>query len=139
MGIVEDVDAIYADPTLTPDAKAKNAAAAKAVAWRSALLGVGVWPITWTFTANGDTWEITLLSVTVTGSDIAFTGVAKKNSVVMRHNSAGAPLWPIVFGNPPLLLADASGAVQRNGRSYRLDIVDTARTLFARTVAGARP
>jgi len=109
------------------------------VAWRSAILGQGVFPQTWTFPYDGATWEITLTSVTVTDGMVTFEGSVKKNGVTLTRNADGTRLWPITIQNPPLLYDDPTGGYTRNGRKLKLDLVTLARAIFAQTVAEAQP
>jgi ribosomal protein S6E (S10) len=136
MGAVEDVDAIYANAKLTPSQRAQNAASAKAVAWRSAILGSGVMPHTWTFTdANGSAWEVSLTRVMVDGGLIRLEGISTKNGVPVRQNLDGTSLWPICVYNPPLFLPDTNGNSIVNGRAMRADVIAVARAVVEQTIA----
>lgn len=133
--ILDTVDAIAADPTLTPTQKAQNIASAKAVAWRSAIMGVGVMPQTWTFTERGATWEVTITEVRVDGATIVLEGKSTRNGAPWVVKGE-APIWPIMISNPPTLMPDAAGAVVRNGRNFSQDIIGLARHLIARALTG---
>lgn len=134
---LDEVDAIYADDALTPAQKAQNAAAVKAIGWRSAFLGVGVLPQTWGFNLDGFAWSVTLDAFTVTDGTIRIDGSVTKDGVLLTRNEDGSKLWPIYVTNPPLLTEKNGGGITRNGKTYVMDIVALGRSILASVFAGA--
>jgi len=139
MGLIEDIDAIYADDALTVAQKHLNAAKAKANGWRGALMALGDLPQTWNFSAKGSAWSITLTEITVSDGSIHFDGAVTKDGVTLTRSVRGAYIWPVVIQNPPIFFPDPSGTYTRGGTTFKHDIAPLARSIFSTVFASAVP
>jgi len=137
MGLIEDIDAIYADDALTDGEKCATAAALRANGWRDALVGVGALPQTWGFNYAGASWSATLTAFTVTGGTIRIDGSVTRNGVTLTRTASGAALWPLYVTNPPVLTEQVGGSITRNGKTYMMEIIALARAIMAGVFAKA--
>lgn len=134
--IVDELDAIAAEPSHTPMQRYRNAASVKAVAWRAAFAGDRL-PHAWTFDADGVACDVTLTAVTINDGAVVLWGEFRRDGVTVTRYADGALLWPIVVQNPPVLCEVPTGDVVRNDRAFVLDIVATAQNIVTRVVSEA--
>lgn len=125
--ILNEIEQIYADQTLTQQEKDDLAATKKADAWRQAILGDGVFPQSWGFTNGGDEWVVTLTKITMGIASISLEGSCTKNGEPVLIYRDGTTIWPINIVNPPLLFQGEDG-------TFYYDLVQLIRDILSRAV-----
>jgi hypothetical protein len=120
--ILDSVNAILADGSLSSDEKSRQIKIAKATGLHDALLAFAALPHVWSFSKSGITYTVTLSGASVVGIDLVLILAVTKAGVVLRINN------PIVLRNAPCQVLAAAT------KTY--DPVTAVRAVLADAVIG---
>jgi hypothetical protein len=136
MTLIDDLDAISADATLTADERYHRKANLKAYALRDAVRTLGPFPATFNFARSGHAFVVTVLSVKADQGVVWVQLSATRDGVTLWFNAPARTSTPTIgLANPPILTVQVGGNIVRNGREFVFNLVGLAKLLYAELVA----